>query len=506
MTTYSTPGMLLALSAGFAGLLAPVAEVAPTTRAAASSSVRTGDLAWQSCARPGGPQQQECARLTVPLDHRDPDGRQISLAVSRLVSDRPESRRGTLVVIPGGPGGSGVQRLAQRGAALQREVKGAYDLVALDPRGAGGSTGAGCGLTEDDRRFHHLARAWPGPDGSIDANVARARRVADACARDGGPVLRSMSTANEVRDIESFREALGVAKLSAWGTSYGAYVAAVYAQHHPHRIDRWVLDSNGDPDPRRVGRGWLANLGRGVEDRFPDFAAWAAHPDRGALRVAERPEQVRPTFLALAGALDAAPRDTAAGDVQLTGNLLRLHLQLALSGPEAEFAELARVIRAVQEDRVPELPAELTAVWGQEEAAAMIATVCNDVEFPGRVEDYRRAVAADRAARPLTAGQPENIVACAFWRERPVDAPTRITDRGPSRVLMVQNLRDPATPYAGALRMRRALGERARMVSVDAGGHGAYLTTGNSCADRTVTAFLTTGVRPSTDVRCPREP
>ncbi|CAM5689220.1 alpha/beta fold hydrolase [Streptomyces californicus] len=50
--------------------------------------------------------------------------------------------------------------------------------------------------------------------------------------------------------------------------------------------------------------------------------------------------------------------------------------------------------------------------------------------------------------------------------------------------------------------MRAALGERARMVTVDQGGHGMYLGNGNACGDRAVSDFLVTGERPAGDVYC----
>lgn len=50
--------------------------------------------------------------------------------------------------------------------------------------------------------------------------------------------------------------------------------------------------------------------------------------------------------------------------------------------------------------------------------------------------------------------------------------------------------------------MREAFGGRARLVSVDAGGHGSYLGNGNACGDRAVTRFLTTGQRPPQDTYC----
>jgi pimeloyl-ACP methyl ester carboxylesterase len=496
--------LLLTLSA------AAVASTLAVTAGPAAARPTAGTppvLAWQPCAKPGGPAAQECAELPVPLDYRDPGGPQITLAVSRIRSDRPAARRGTLAVLPGGPGSSGVQRLAQKGAALQRELAGAYDLVAFDPRGVGGSTTASCGLAPEDRYLTTL-RSWPAPDGSVDENLARSRRTAEACAENGGPVLRSFTTLNEARDLDRLRAALGERAISAWGVSYGTYVGAVYAQKFPHRTDRWVLDSSGDPDPGRLARGWLANMAQGADDRFPDFAAWAAHPDRDTdgLRLAERQEDVRPLVLALAAELDRAPKESTTPGVPLTGNGLRQAMQNALYSDSA-FAPFARLVRAARDPEArPVLPPELAQPMRDEDAALAVGVICNDVAWPeGSPEEYRRAVARDRAAHPLTGGMPVNVTPCAFWKDgdAPREKPVRITSDGPSNILMLQSRRDPATPLFGGLRMREALGERARLVTVEQGGHGLYVGNGNACGNRAVTEFLTTGKRPAQDVTCP---
>lgn len=499
MTTYTHRTLLLTLSV--ATVAATLTAAAPAVRADAPGAAGPA-LAWRPCAEPGGPAGQECARLPVPLDYRDPDGPQLSLAVTRVRSERPAARRGTLLVIPGGPGGAGVHRLATKGPALRKAMAGAYDLVSFDPRGAGGSTRAGCELDAADRHLVTL-RSWPGPDGEIGGNAARSRRTAEACRRHGGAVLRSFTTVNEARDIDRLRRALGEEKLSAWAYSYGTYVGAVYAQKYPRHTDRWVLDSSGDPDPNRVGRGWLANMAAGADDRFPDFAAWAADPARESegLRLARRPADVRPLFLALAAKLDREPKESTTPGVPLTGNRLRQALQNALQS-DALFAETARLIQQAQDPAAePVLPDALAGPLPDQDAAATMAAVCNDVRWPASVPAHRRAVAADRARHPLTAGMPANITPCGFW-QAPAEPPTRITADGPSNILMVQNRRDPYTPYFGALKMRRALGERARLLTLEHGGHGAYLANGPACGDRTVTAFLTTGRRPQTDSHC----
>ncbi|MFI6790946.1 alpha/beta hydrolase [Nonomuraea sp. NPDC050383] len=63
-------------------------------------------------------------------------------------------------------------------------------------------------------------------------------------------------------------------------------------------------------------------------------------------------------------------------------------------------------------------------------------------------------------------------------------------------------MRDPSTPLSGARKMRQALGDRARMLVVDAGGHGSYVNSGNACGDRGVTDFLVTGRRPADGTIC----
>ncbi|MFE5595765.1 alpha/beta hydrolase [Streptomyces sp. NPDC056549] len=488
--------MLTLSAAAVAGIALAGGGVTP---ASAAAGLQWGDCDPAVKPLPG----QQCATLSVPLDYADPEGAQIGLAVARLPSTRPEARRGTLMVIPGGPGSSGVQRLGQKGAALAKEMNGAYDLVAFDPRGVGGSAKARCGFDEADRRLVTL-RSWPAADGGIGENVARSRRMAEACARNGGAMVRGLTTANQARDLDRLRQALGERKLSAWSVSYGTYVAAVYAQKFPEHTDRWVLDSSADPDPKRVARGWLAGMARGAEDRFPDFAAWAAHPDRAAegLRLAEHAEDVRPLFLDLAARLDREPRPSTTPGTPLTGTELRQALQQALYS-DAAFPAFARLMsQALDPAGVPVLPPELAGPMPDEAATVSVGVICNDVDWPRSVPAYERAVAADRVRHPLTAGMPANITPCSFWKGGAVEKPTRITDRGPSNVLMIQNLRDPSTPHSAGLKMRAAFGDRARLVSVDKGGHAVYLGNGNACGDRAVTRFLTEGVRPAQDMLC----
>ncbi|MFE2183178.1 M1 family aminopeptidase [Streptomyces sp. NPDC059455] len=63
------------------------------------------EVRWSACEFDAA---VECATIKVPLDYADPDGRRISIAVSRQPAADPASRRGVLLANPGGPGGSGL--------------------------------------------------------------------------------------------------------------------------------------------------------------------------------------------------------------------------------------------------------------------------------------------------------------------------------------------------------------------------------------------------------------
>ncbi|KUF16439.1 alpha/beta hydrolase [Streptomyces silvensis] len=491
--------LLLAASAAVLGGLVP-----PAT-ATAAPATGTAALDWRPCAEGGGggrglDARQECATVEVPVDHADPGGARTTIAVSRIPAEKPSARRGVLLLAPGGPGGSGLDNPSGKGQRLPQEIRDRYDLIGIDPRGMGRSAPVDCGFDPADLGTSKQ-RPWPAADGSVTATMETARRMSAACARHGGDLIRHISTANNARDLDLVRAALGERKLSVWAVSYGTYATAVYAQLFPHRTDRVVLDSVDDPDPERVGRGWLAAHERGVEAAFPEFAAWASAPGT-ADRLAGTPAGVRALVLGLAARLDRAPIPwPGANPAELNGDVLRQSVLTALYDPD-DFPRLAELIRAAREGRTPPAPPSPPAAVLRNSVTVGAGTLCNDIAWPRSAAVYAKGVAASRAAFPLTAGMPRNAMLCAAWPYRPQEAPVRITDDGPSNVLLVQNERDPATPLAGARRMREALGDRARMVVVDATGHDSYLDNGNACGDRTVSRFLATGERPAGDTYC----
>ena len=438
----------------------------------------------------------ECSTIKVPLDYQDPGGRQIDVAISRLASKNPAQRRGVLLTNPGGPS-AGLKFPAELAAAkMPQSVLDSYDLIGFDPRGFGHSTPVTCDLTPEQQAVGNVP-PYARNAADVTKRAEQSKAIARQCATSKSAwMLPHVSTADTARDMDRIRAALGQSKISFAGYSWGTYLGAVYTTLFPQRGDRIVLDSNVHPT------GWdYANdrlYAQGFDDRFPDFAKFAAAQD-ATYHLGSTPEQVTAKYFELAARVDKAP-------VQgIDGATFRMATYGFLFS-NAGMPLVAKIWQAVDTDGpLPPLPGDGTTPDADNVISGRYYMICADSRWPRSVGTYQATVALDRLRHPMFGAAGANVQPCAFWPE-PAEAPVRVGDRGPSNVLMLQNQRDPATPLAGAKQLRQAFGDRARMVTVDAGGHGVYPYVGNQCADTAATSYLTTGRFPDHDLACAAEP
>jgi pimeloyl-ACP methyl ester carboxylesterase len=450
--------------------------VAPTVAAPA--------LRWGPCTE--APEGLQCATLAVPVDYTAPGGERLELAVFRLPSTRPSARRGVLMVNPGGQFASAVglpHELVAEG--LPDSVREQYDIVAFDPRGIGRSTRVDCNLPPG----FAIPQPYARDAADVERTAQEARRIAQGCgASPTAHLLPHITTANVARDMDRIRAALGEQKISYLGYSYGGYLGAVYATLFPGRTDRFVLDS--PPGPGGINRNdWSRRFGLGMELRFPDFARWAAQR-QDTYGLGRTPAEVRAKYFELAERLDRQPIPGMSG-ATFRG------LTFGLLFRDASFPFLAQFWQGIEQGSVVLPP------FAQGDFSGLLHLVCNDSDWPSDVRTYQRAVAHDRLLFPMFGAAGANIWPCAFWPVEQREPPVRIGDRGPSNILIVQGLRDPGAPLPDGLEMRAALGNRARLITVDQGGHMAYLYFNNACTDETVTRFLVSGDRPATGRHCP---
>jgi pimeloyl-ACP methyl ester carboxylesterase len=482
----------------------------------AQAGEKTSSLTWGPCpASPTGLANPglECALLAVPLDHRAPEGATIDVAISRIKTATAEKRRGILIFNPGGPGGEGLDLPLFLSYLLPAEVLAQYDLVGFDPRFIGHSTPLSCGLSDLAANDAFPTAMQPG---GFDATVNFARDVANACASTAGDQLPFATTANTARDIDLIRQALGEEKISYLGYSYGTYLGAVYASLFPERTDRIILDSSVGPS--LVWRRQFRGFGLGGEIRFPDFAAFAAAND-ATYHLGSTPADVRKLYFKLRDQLEHDPIPLGEGFF-LDGDLFMGITFGSLYG-DSSLPNLAQLWQLLASGEVQTGPGQATAralvrpflaggagfpdVPTDNNASAGLAVVCDDTGWSRSVEQYHRELALDTTIFPMFGGVGSNISPCAFWPNQPIERPIAISSKGPANILILENLRDPATPLPGALEMRAALGRRSRIVTVDQGGHGVYPVTPNACAHKIGTAFLAGGVFPDQDAFCPKE-
>ncbi|TCC54231.1 alpha/beta hydrolase [Kribbella pittospori] len=461
-----------------------------TTAVPSAAHVDDSSLSWTPC--PGVPEPSlglECTTVTVPLDYAKPAGEKIEIAVSRLPSTNPARRRGVLLLNIGGQGDSqAALPLALVSLGLPASVRETYDLIEFDPRGIGRSTPLTCNLRPDQ-----AATLIPPPYARTAADVnqraADARQIAEQCAQSGtAHLLPYITNTNVARDMDRIRQALGEQRISYLGYSHGTYLGTLYAALFPKRTDRMVFDSvSGLGGLDAVGaRRW----GLGFELRFPDFARWAASQD-ATYGLGATPAQVRTRWLQIVDNLDQAP---VAG---ISGAALRA-MTYGMLFNDSIFPALASALQALAAGQAPQLPPPPAGG----DFSGMLALVCNSPGWSRDIDTYQRHVAVDRLRYPLFGPAAASVWPCAFWPAKP-EPRVDISKAGSSTILLVNNLRDPATPYVGAVELHRTLGARSRLVTADQGGHLSYLFGNNTCAKNLETTFLVDGKRPSRDTFCP---
>lgn len=222
-----------------------------------------------------------CGYLDVPLDYLNESETRITrLAVAkyqvsglaRLDGSSPpgagfKSER-TLVLEPGGPGGSGVSMLWSSGERLTRRLtEGAFDALAWDPRGVNASQPAiACYPYDADRdRWSTLTglhrEESADPDTLLRWADAMNNATLRACWEIHGDLGRFMTTALVARDLEEIRKALGEPHLTGYLVSYGTGIGQTYANMFPDSVGRLVLDGTEYVRDHRLLGGFVSDPG-----------------------------------------------------------------------------------------------------------------------------------------------------------------------------------------------------------------------------------------------------
>ena len=470
-----------------AACLAVLAAV--TSIAAPGQAARAGDPRWKPCAED---RTAECGTLRVPIDWAQPYGPAVTIALARRPAADRERRIGTLLVNPGGPGGSGVDFALDSPSFFSAELRDRFDIVGFDPRGVSRSHPIVCTttlVTAAPPRTIDSAKAY-------DTLVAYNRRLAADCAKRTGPLYGHVDTLSVVRDLEALRVALGEKTISFYGASYSTLLGEQYAERYPRRIRAMVLDSVMD---HTVGlAGFLRDEAATAQDSFDEFVAWCGRSTECAVHGRD----VRKLW---AGLLASARRGTLR-DPNDTAYRLSLHDLVGVaftSMYDPQWHALGIFIKAAVDGAGTRL--SRSAAAADVSRHNFHALFCADWSMAtAGYADLRARL--DRIARtspemPFSPLALSSAYGC-LGRSGVVANPQRAL--APARtgpVLLVNARHDPATPYAWARHVAAQLGPRATLLTYEGWGHTVYRH--SDCVAGTVDRYLLTVRPPAAGARCP---
>jgi len=496
----------LAISGAFPG--SPARAAAPA------------QVSWSACE-----DGFECATVPAPLDYDRPRGVQIAIALIRLPAADPARRIGSLLLNPGGPGGSGVEFARAVAHALAPEVRARFDIVGFDPRGINLSTPLRCFDTFEQAIAVLPPVPWPDSPAEERQQRASDDALAAACARHGGAIRDHMSSADAARDMDLLRERLGDRQLTYLGYSYGSLLGQNYANLFPARFRALVIDGVVDPvawstghgsDARSIPVGGRIRSAEGARRTLGEFFRLCDAAGAGCAFSGDASSR----WAALAERLRGHPAvitDPFTGETYtFTYNDL-IAVTLGALYTAQVWPDLAFFLDDVQRQlspavlgrRLATMRAKLgLAAPAQEEYPNAVegspGVACSDTDNPSSFAAWQQA--ADRAEQRYGSfGRIWNWAwsVCRSWpagagQDRHVGP---WTARTAAPVLVVGNYFDPATGYHGAQAAARLL-PNSRLLTYAGWGHAAYFVAGNACVDATVTQYLLTGRVPAAGTVC----
>ncbi len=440
-----------------------------------------GKIAWSDCG--GGFQ---CGNLQVPLDYSNSGGRTIALALARKVATDPANRIGSLLVNPGGPGESGISFLRNDITSLSN-LNSHFDLVAWDPRGVAASTPVTCVSGPQLDTFLGLDSVLDDPQ-EKQAGIQADKDFAAACQTKSGDLLPFMDTASTARDVDQIRIAVGDAKLTYLGLSYGTYIGQWYAHLFPHNVRALSLDGVVDPtvsaNDSLLGQvvGFEQNLQAFLADcRAKTSCAYGRNGDPGA------------KLTAAMARLDTTP--LRVGNRELTRSLAMTGVLVTLYD-QSSWQYLDQGLTALDngDGRILLLLADL---YNQRHSdgsydnlfnGAYISTYCLDFPVPTDIAAYDALGPAFSKASALFGpwSQYSNLQ-CAYWPAKPKNGQGPLTVSGAPPILLVGGTNDPATPYSEAQSVNRQI-DGSVLLTRQGNGHTSY--DASTCAHAAEDAYL----------------
>lgn len=454
------------------------------------------EVVWEPCEN-----GFQCAKVTVPMDYANPGGDKIQLAALRAPSTGKKS--GSLLVNPGGPGGSGYDFVKDAaGTHFSQSVRANYDLVGFDPRGVKRSAPVKC-MTDEERDAARAKIYDLETDAGLASALADNKAIAEQCSAQTGPSLGHIDTISAAKDLDILRAVVNDAKLNYLGYSYGTFLGSTYASLFPNNVGRMVLDGALDPSISNED----LTMGQAVafEKAIRSYVAKCLQSDGCPLKgtVDTGVQQIRDLITAVQN------RPWQAKDGRMVnGTMLVSGLITPLYNDQSWPALTQALEAALRGDaslmlRLADLGADRGADGKYTSNSTFAFNAINCLDYPMvsdtasmRAEDQRLRQASPTLGYFFAYGGTN----CVDWPYKNVRSPAPVGYTGQSPIVVIGTTGDPATPVEWAASLRKQLGN-ASLMTWRGEGHTAY-GRANSCLEDAVDSYLVDGKVPADNTVC----
>ncbi|EDH1237353.1 alpha/beta hydrolase [Salmonella enterica subsp. enterica] len=436
-----------------------------------------------------------CGFLEVPLQYKtgtsiEEDGTDKTVRLALTLLPAKGVRKGSLVVINGGPGMPGINPWLDTDWPVNK-LSESWDIVGYDPRGVGQSTPKiNCTASE------YASTATTGKEQT-------AKDFLKACIDNtGSEVLKHIGTDEAVSDVDRIRQALGDSKLTAVAYSYGTQVATLYAERFPSTVRAIVLDGVVDLEEAKNDFMLQRNQALGYQKTFERFATWCA--ETGSCPLSSDKVLATRQYRNLLSQLHFKPLYGAEGRQISSDDLISLTTHLLLW--RSSWPSLATAIRQfsagiVSKEVIRFLDSSTS--FGDPDALNVINCADQSVSELSQ-SDLLRQQQLIREAFAATNYQPQAPVSldlCALWpwknnvhAKRPPHIPNL------PQLLFVAQRHDPTTPWQNARVMATLF--RSTLLTLEGDGHTLALSGTNLCVDKMVVEYLITPDKKRNDSVC----
>ena len=463
-------------------------------------------LDWSTCY-----DEFDCAELLVPIDYADLTVGSFEIALLRYKAKDQKNRIGSLVINPGGPGGSGVDYAYNAEYFFDPDVLDRYDIVGFDPRGVNRSAPIKC-LNDEETDAAYAADAKLDNDAELTQALADAKDFIDKC-QSANEYLSHYSTAESARDMDILRAALGDAKLNYLGKSYGTYLGTLYAQFFPNKVGRMVLDGAIDPNISILAQN--ISQAKGFDDALAAFIADCSKEDDCPLPKDKTEATAKITSIFTASATTPFPRKFKVKDdnrdateaMIVLGTLSALYddvdgwpkLRTAISEGLKGYGDSFLDLVDQYSDRSPD------GTYLANELDSGVIIDCLDWPDTRTIEETKSDAKQFTDAAPIFGPYlAYTNIACKYLAPMVKDKLTRKTNKITSiktaPILVIGTTGDPATPYKWAVGLHKIF-TTSTLITLNGDGHLGQ-GRGGACVDDAVDAYLLEGKSPKKNLKC----